>query len=482
MQTQIRVLAEDEIQEIHERSLHLLEKTGMRIETRKGREILARAGAVVNKESEIVTFPKKVVENAIQTADRNFQLTGRRPKWSFQVNRNDCTLCLDGEGTLTIDRRRQNVRPSSLEDLSEITRLADALDEVGVYWRMITPHEIGDRMHDFVAYVISVFRNFTKHVQDPLTSPAQAPWLIDILETLFGDRNVIRNTHPFSTLLCPQSPLILEEAYTDAYLALKGLNLPVAVMPMAFMGATAPASMIATVIQCNCEVLGTLCLIQAHEPGAPFLYAPALSLMDPRSGRYFSGAVENAVMSTAAVEMARFYGFPVMASILGTDTAGPSVQGGYERAINALPLLAAPDIAVGPGLFGGDMILSFDQLLIDTEIFRMFRQFRRGVAADSALFLDHVIEQTGPGGNYIEHETTRKQVRSGEWYIPRLGVHESIEAGWPSAQPRLRADVREKVVHLLKTHRPLELDAAVEKELQRILDRARGVPGRFNIV
>ena len=53
---------------------------------------------------------------------------------------------------------------------------------------------------------------------------------------VFGDQDTIRKTHPYSTLLCPQSPLIITEEYTDAYLELKGWNIPVGVMPMALMG------------------------------------------------------------------------------------------------------------------------------------------------------------------------------------------------------------------------------------------------------
>ena len=55
-------------------------------------------------------------------------------------------------------------------------------------------------------------------------------------------------------------------------------------MPM--MGATAPGSLLATTLLANCETLGVLCLVQAAEPGTPFIYAPIALTMDPRSGRY----------------------------------------------------------------------------------------------------------------------------------------------------------------------------------------------------
>jgi len=476
MKTQISVLSKQEMERIHDRSLHILSKKGLQVDTRKGRDILQQAGARIKPGSNIVCFPRELVEQSIQSAPREFTLGGRRENWSFSVNKDDCTLCLDGEGTSVIDRDNGEVRPALYKDWLEATRLADFADEVGIYWRLVTPQDMDEGMAQFVDHTADVFRNFSKHVQDPFASPEQAPWLLEILQAIFGDRRTIVETHPYSSLLCPQSPLVLTEEHTDAYLALKGWNIPVAVMPMALMGATAPASMMATLIQCNSEVLATLCLVQANEPGTPFLYAPSLTLMDPRTGRYYCGGAENAIMNSAVVELGRYYGFPVMASGFGTDAFQSSRQAGYERALNAvMPLLEWPDILVGPGLFGGDMMLSFDQLLVDLEIFRMIRQMKRGMASGEEKWLDHVIEQIGPGGNYLMEESTLRAVRSGEWYLPQLGVHDSYENWLENGAHSLDEQAREQVSDCLVSHRPEPFSKEVEKELARILERAKKV-------
>ena len=483
MPSQIKMLSHKNLQRIHERSLHMLSRTGIQVDTAKGRALLKQVGALSKKGSNIIRLPEDLVEKAIRSAPREFTLGGRREGWSFAVNRGDNTLCLNGEGTLVIDRETTEIRPATRKDWLEVTRMADFTDEVGVYWRMVTPHDMGDSMADFVDYTATVFRNFSKHIMDPFMSPEQAPWLLEILQTVFGDRETIKKNHPYSTLLCPQSPLIITEEYTDAYLELKGWNIPVAIMPMALMGATAPSSMLATLIQCNCEVLATLCLVQANEPGTPFLYAPALTLMDPKTGRYFSGGAENAIMNAAAVELARFYKFPIMASGFGTDTFRPSRQAGYERALNTVvPLLEWPDILVGPGLFGGDMMLSFDQFLVDLEIYRMVKQIHKGMDCGEDKWLDHVIETVGPGGNFLMEDSTLKAVRSDEWYIPQLGVHDSYENWLESGSPMLEQQAREEVSRILSSHRPDRLDENVEHELSRIHARAQKVTGHYPVV
>ena len=241
---------------------------------------------------------------------------------------------------------------------------------------------------------------------------------------------------------------------------------------MPLMGATAPGSLVSTVVLGNCEVLAALCLVQAAAPGTPFIYAPALATMDPRSGRYSGGAIENGLLGVAATEMARFYGLPVEASGMGTDHYVPGIQAAYERALNGLlPALAWPDVLVGPGLLGGSMNLSLEQLLIDVEMFRMFRRARLGIAGDEDRWLDEVIRRVGPGGNFLGERSTADGIRSGEWYISELGLHSTFESWEAAGRPALVEEAREKVEHILATHEPLPLDEDVERELERMQKR-----------
>jgi trimethylamine--corrinoid protein Co-methyltransferase len=217
-----------------------------------------------------------------------------------------------------------------------------------------------------------------------------------------------------------------------------------------------------------------LCLIQAGAPGTPFIYAPALSTMDPRSGRYSGGAIENGLLSVAAVEMGRYYGLPVEASGMGTDHYVPSIQAGYERALNGvLPLLAWPDILVGPGLLGGSMNLSLEQLVIDVEVFRLFRRARRGIDTGEERWLEDVIDRVEPGGHFMAEPSTVDGIRGGEWHVGTLGVHDTYEVWEAEGRPELVAEARGEVERILAEHRPLPLPEEAERELERIERAAR---------
>jgi trimethylamine--corrinoid protein Co-methyltransferase len=474
VETYLRVLSDADRDLVHEKTVKILAETGVKVETDLGRDYLKKAGAEVNENTRIVRIPRKLLEESLEAAPKKFSLGARRPDWDLGMNEGDCYLVPDGEGISILDHRTRKQRPATFLDWLDSTRMIDALDEVGVYWSMVEQGDKRGTLIDSVHYWINIFQNFSKHVQDSSPDAGRSSWLLEILQAVFGDRETIKKTNPFSFLVCPQSPLIIEEQGTDAYLAMKGYQIPIAVMPMPLMGGTGPGNMISMTILTNCEVLAMLCLVQAAEPGTPFIYAPALAVMNPRTGMYAAGAIENGLMSSAAIEMARYYQLPVEGSGGGTDTFLPGIQASVERALNALfPIMSWPDLMVGCGLLGGSMIMSLEQLVIDAEMFRMSKQAHRGIPTHDEAWLDDVIQKAGPGGNFLGEKSTIKNMRSGEWLIPQLGVHDTQKSWESSGRKDILDEARDKVDQILKTHKPLPLGDDIEKELAGILKKAK---------
>lgn len=474
METYFRVLSGLDRDLVHGKTIKILEETGVRVETELGRKYLREAGALVDENTKIVRIPQKLLEESIRAAPKEFSLGARRPGWDLGMNKGNCSLLIDGSGIEVIDHRTREKRPSTYSDWLDATLIIDALDDFGSYWGMVDQSDVEDSLPNTILHWIQIFKNFSKHVQDGSATPAESAWLLEILQTVFGDQETIKKNNPYSFLVCPQSPLIIEGEYTDAYLATVGYQIPIAVMPMPLMGGTGPGNMISMTILGNCEVMAMLCLVQAADPGTPFIYAPALAVMNPRTGMYSSGAIENALLSSAATEMSRYYGLPVLSGGGGTDTYVPGIQASYERAMSSvIGTLSWPDFLVGPGLLGGSMILSLEQLIIDVEMFRMSRQVHRGIPNHQEAWLDEVIQKVGPGGHFMGEKSTRENMRSGEWLIPELGVHSTEQAWNRAGRKGVLEEAREKVDQILKTHKPLPLDPDVQKELDLIHKKAQ---------
>ncbi len=473
MEAKFSLLSESEKTSIHEQSLHILSQTGVRIGSHKGRQLLAEAGAEISKSSDVVLFPPELVERSLAMAPKQFSLGARRPGWDLHMNTGESTLLLSGEGTHAIDRQTGAIRDSTFQDWLSATRLADAMDEFGLYWKIVELTDRGDDAVDYVDYLIHLFANFSKHIQDSTNSIEQSRWLLEILQIIFGSKEAIKAKKPFSSVLCPQSPLMIDQHYTDAYLELSGWGIPVAIMPMPLMGATAPASLIATLITANCEILATLCLVQAADPNTPVIYAPVSSLMDPRTGLVKSGCIEEALICAASVEIARFYGLPSETSGLETGRFRLNVQSSYETALTGLlPMLASPDIMLGAGLIGGALVLSLEQLVIDAEIYKIGRRAHQGIASDKDKWMREIFEKIEPGAHFIDHPTTLQAVRSDEMLISRLEVYGGLEESASLSDTDIVDAARKKVDKILSAYQPLPLGDDVERELRRIKRKA----------
>jgi trimethylamine--corrinoid protein Co-methyltransferase len=473
VKTLIRVLSDDERAQIHERSLEVLGSVGMRVDTAAGRRALAEAGAEVDETTRLVRFPPALVEEALRLAPKQFSLGARRPGLDVRMNAGEAALVMSGEATHVIDRHSGEMRPSTHADWLEATRLIDAIDDIAVYWATVEGSApAGGPAAAWVAYNTELQRAFSKHIQDSWLDPALSPWVLEVLDVVFG-RDEVRRRHPYSFLVTPVSPLVIEESCTDSWLALRGWDIPVAVLPMPMMGTTAPGSVLGTLLLANVEILGMLCLTQAAEPGTPFIAAALPVGMDPRSGRYTSNTY-HPVFSAACTEMARHYGLPVMGAGNGTDAFLPDAQAGYEKTMSSLVgSLAGPDLLVGPGSLGGAMVFSLEQVLVDVEIFRMCEFGRRGIPVADDLWLDDAIDRVGPGGHFVSDAATRANIRGGEWFLPGLGVHDSYDQWVAAGRPGLLEEAGRKADELLAAREELPLGDDVERELAALAVRAR---------
>ena len=73
----VRFHDEAGLEPLHDATLRLLETTGMRFESPKALAILKKAGAKVDEGSDLVRLPRRLVEEALAPAPRQFTLGAR---------------------------------------------------------------------------------------------------------------------------------------------------------------------------------------------------------------------------------------------------------------------------------------------------------------------------------------------------------------------------------------------------------------------
>jgi len=75
-----RVFPESKVKEIHEASVYLMEKVGVKVHNPRARQIFADHGADVDHAGGIVKIPRSMLEDAIAAAPSRVVLCGREEK------------------------------------------------------------------------------------------------------------------------------------------------------------------------------------------------------------------------------------------------------------------------------------------------------------------------------------------------------------------------------------------------------------------
>jgi trimethylamine--corrinoid protein Co-methyltransferase len=476
MRPTLRLLDREAETRIHEGALRILEDVGVRFGAPAAEALLRDAGQAFEASSRTVRLSRDLVERCLGLVPREVVLAARDPSRDVVLGRGGLHACLDGQGTFVLDGGTGARRSATLADLVDATRLSDALESVDVYW---APVVAGDVPHPVrtLTEAATGFRHTTRHVQHEVKTPADVPYLLEMLDALLGDRRRLRERPILSLTVCPVSPLQHEAAMTAACLEMARCFAPLCVLPMPLAGATAPVTLLGTAALCVAEFLSAAVLFQLAQPGCPLILGVGASILDMRTGLYSAGAPELALLNLALIEMGARYGVPVMAQGMVTDAKQPGVQAGSEKVQSGLvAALAGADVVNGLGLLDSSQMLSLEQMVLDDEAFRSIRRVAAGFETDAARLMTPLVAQVGPGGNFLGQRATLAYLKAGEHFAPRLGQRGSWDAFARRGRPELEL-ARERVAKLSREHRAAPLGPEVERALDELLERAFGVLG-----
>ena len=140
----------------------------------------------------------------------------------------------------------------------------------------------------------------------------------------------------FGCYAMPNPPLVHTEEAIEKVAACAGLDIPLIYAPAPALGATAPASIAATVAVGNAETLSGLVVHQLTRRGAPFVYGVGCGVFDMRTAADVYGAPEHFLGNAAATDLARFYGLPSFAYAGVADAKTFDEQWAAEAGITAV--------------------------------------------------------------------------------------------------------------------------------------------------
>ena len=457
--------------EIHEATLDVLARVGVRFASPRALAVLRESGAEVDAETLVARLPRELVEEAVSRAPREVLLAARDPARDVVLDGARTWLTLDGTGAATLDHRTGERRPSTAADVAAATRVADALDEIGFVWPAVSANDASPGTETLETLAV-LLENTGKHVQHEVRRDAEVPYVMDMLAAAADDGRWDPQRPLMSVVYCPVSPLQHEREMLDACLLLAARRVPMCVYSLGLSGATAPASLAGAVAQTNAEILSAIVLFELVEPGLPVIYVADAAVLDMRSGVYACAGPEAILMNLSLVAMGRHYGLPVMATGFTSDAKEYSVVAGFEGGSSALAaMLMRPDAIVGAGLLDAAQMLYLPKLVLDAEIMRQCEAVQRGMTVDRDHLAADLICRIGPGGQYLAARETRRTLKAGEHYRPQAYGRESYDA-WIEAGQTVVQRAAATVEAILADHAPKPLPAGAAQRFADIMAAA----------
>lgn len=463
----IDVLSRSDIEQIHTATLEIIETAGVKFPLPEALDILESHGAQVDRATRIARIPAPVLEDALKSAPPAYTLAARNPDRDLHLDGNHVFLGTDGCGVQVQDALTGELHTSTKKDVADCARLADALNEIGFWWAMVSAQDCPPEsrgLHELEA----AWNQTTKHLQtESLLHPGEMESAVEMAAAIAGGREELRRKPLLSIMQCTISPLAHDPGSLEAGLIAARAGLPVGYMTMASCASTGPATPAGNLVVGNAEVIAALALIQMSSPGAPVFYAAAQTAMDLRTGAYTGGGPEDFLFGAATNQLADFYKVPLSMGAFATGARQPDWQAGVENSFSAFMACASgADMLLGAGLLHGSRILSYEQMVLDSEIYSMVRHMLQGIriSADD-LALDE-IRAVGPGGTFLARKHTRAHMR--ELWLPELLDRRSYEE-WVVKKDGAREWAEEKARDILQNHQSEPLDPKLSLELRNII-------------
>ncbi len=134
-----------------------------------------------------------------------------------------------------------------------------------------------------------------------------------------------------------------------------------------------------------------------------------------------------------------------------------------------LPALTGSNVIYGMGMLELGMTMSYEQLLIDSEIVRMIRRILQGIPVNKETIALDVIQKVGPAGNYLAERHTLKHMRQ-ELSTTNL-INRRMRDHWETNGAKdIAQTAREKAVEILETYKPAPLPEDVAKRIRSIVE------------
>lgn len=468
----LNFLTNGQLEQIHEASLTILARTGLRFSSPAAVAYFRQAGARVSGDH--VYLERDLIDACLKQAPAQYTLHARNPQNSVTIGGDSCAVMPGGGPPYVRDLEGQR-RPGTLADVENFARLSAISPEVHVMARKaVEAQDVPVPLRHLECWR-SILTLTDKPGQSGFVGgQAEAEDVLAMLALVFGGEAAIDGKPVAHCSVNANSPLLYDTPMLESLIAFARYGQPILVSPFVMAGVTGPTTLAGALAQHNAEVLAGITLVQLIRPGTPVLYGTASSNVDLRNANPAIGSPESAISIAICAQLARHYNLPCRGGGALTDSPLPDAQSNYERMFTLLiSILSGVNFLMhGLGILESYLTLSYEQFVIDLDLLGMVRHLAQPFDISAETLALDTIHMVGPGGHFLEAAHTLRHYRQAH-FMPHISLRQPFEqwaaAGAKDATQRANERCRE----MLASYVQPPIDSKIIDQLDNFIEQRR---------
>ena len=460
------ILTEEEVDQIERGFLGVLEEVGVKFECKDALRVLEKGGCKVDYDSMVAKFPPGLVTECIRKCPSSFSLRAREEKNDLLIGGNTLYFGSD-PGMQRLDLETGVPRYATRKEFYDAVVVYDALENLHIL-HPNSPHTTFQGIPDVMATIetfIARTRNSSK-VSRYHGVANNDLFIIPMLQAVGVHTLYKAGTAP---------PLAWDES--NCVTAMRAMDAGFAMLlgDGDVYGATSPVTLAGSLVHCIAEITAGIVFCQLYKPGVGVMAHAFTSPQNMRNGAPAFGNIGVALHDAGFNQIWRRYGIPRSNLEPGLSSSKAiDFQCAYERmALALIAALSGSNCVLLHGCVYGELESHPIQAILDDDIAGMIGRFIEGIKVNDETLAIDLIRKVGVSpGSYLAEEHTRK------WWMSEQFMAKSADTmtlqEWIHSDKKTCIDhAKERMEHILATHKPTPLTASQESEIERLLKEAK---------
>lgn len=446
-------LTDKQCEIIHKNALIILDEVGLSGAPDEVIDLLIPHGARVSENGRL-HIPASIISQIMTDLPRGFTLHGQKEPYEINLGGDQVYMGSGGASPRILEydnNGKAHYRNSTLADLYDAARLVDQLPHIHFFARSLVATDMPDAHSLDINTAYACFQGTSKPILTSAASAKTADDIIAMAAYIAGSADALRDRPFFGfNINHVVPPLRFDAPSCLVIISAVRAGIPVMINTFGQLGASSPVTMAGCLAQTMAETLAGMAIAWAVSPNAKAVFGPRPMITDLRTGGMSGGSGEQALLTAAASQMARFYQWPSSTIAGATDSKTLDAQSGYEKAINVTMAVEAGVnlVTQAAGAQASLMAASMAAYVIDNDMLgAIIRASQPLEVSAKTLAMDDIKQVANGDGHFLGQQATLERMNS-DFIYPDIADRSSVEEWLANGHPDLisRASARAKEI------------------------------------